>query len=581
MQQYFEWLAAFLAALVAVGAAASAGGARADEADGVAAFAEYLGRYQRADGAVDLVYVSHGRVALRPILWTTPQYLHRVGPDSFAVDERTDRRVRFRRDSRGRVSAAEVSGIDGDEILPRVVGSEPLPVELLLLDRGEEAAEGFIAQGPCGVEAGIRFATRIVNRLPTHARSAVACLSAIVSAFPAAADAQCGLGDGLMLLGDRVGARGAYRAALALDPAHAEARRALDRLGAPMVEATPGWTVPFDLADLFRPPTSDEIRSVVEDWARRDLSPRDVEVVEVTQLDLGSVVADLRVVSHRVHGQRHFGAVIVPTGARPGSCPVIVEAKGVSWNYFPLDLRQVPYAPRVLGAEQRQFIYVLPSFRGETLLVGDRSYLSEGDRADGWDGAADDGIALLSAALTVTPEADPSRVCVLGKSRGGSVALLMGERDPRVDCVVDWAGPTDWFSLMAGGGWTQAELVKDGLRNRSAPHQVAGQFIERFLSAPISRSQGLAETRRHLLASSPLHFAASLPRTQLHYGEDDVMVPVVNGRVLSGQMGIRPQGCLEAFFYANAGHDLDEPAVFESSRRFLLDTLTGVSPSCR
>ena len=102
----------------------------------------------------------------------------------------------------------------------------------------------------------------------------------------------------------------------------------------------------------------------------------------------------------------------------------------MSWDYFPLDLGEVPYAPRLLDDAQAGFVYVLPSFRGETLLAGGRRYVSEGDRTDGWDGATDDAIAFLSAALAVTPEADPSRVCAFGKSRGGGVALLMGARDP-------------------------------------------------------------------------------------------------------------------------------------------------------
>ena len=89
----------------------------------------------------------------------------------------------------------------------------------------------------------------------------------------------------------------------------------------------------------------------------------------------------MRVVSHTVRGSRHYGAIIVPDGATPGCCPVIVEAKGVSASYFPLELEKL-HGPRLLGNLQRRFVYVVPSFRGEVLNFGGVSYQSEGDRTD-------------------------------------------------------------------------------------------------------------------------------------------------------------------------------------------------------
>ena len=147
--------------------------------------------------------------------------------------------------------------------------------------------------------------------------------------------------------------------------------------------------------------------------------------------------------------------------------------------------------------------------------------------------------------------------------------------------MVDWVGPVDWFRLMDEDGWSQAELVADGLRQQSAPNQVAGQFIERFLLRPIARQQDLAATRRHLIASSALYFADRLPRVQLHYGEEDGMVPAVNGTALRVRMASRPPECVESFFYEGAGHDLDPPVAFARTRRFLLESLTGPLSACR
>jgi hypothetical protein len=241
-----------------------------------------------------------------------------------------------------------------------------------------------------------------------------------------------------------------------------------------------GWQIPFSLDAVFARPTTAEIKKVESQWRARSLGPRDVQEVARGTLDLGQSKATVRIVSHVVEGSRHYGAIIIPAGARPGCCPVIVEAKGVSWNYFPLELEKL-HAPRVMGDSQKRFIYVVPSFRGEVLRFAGATYQSEGDRTNALDGATDDAIALLSVALQTTPEADGSRVCAFGHSRGGTVALLAGIRDPRIRCVVEWAGPTDWFELMGTEGWTERELIAEGLRTRANPSETGGQNVERFL----------------------------------------------------------------------------------------------------
>ncbi len=293
-------------------------------------------------------------------------------------------------------------------------------------------------------------------------------------------------------------------------------------------------------------------------------------------IDLGQAKATVRVVSHTVRGSRHYGAIIVPDGATPECCPVIIEAKGVSPSYFPLELEKL-HGPRLLGNFQQRFVYVVPSFRGEVLNFGGVSYQSEGDRTDALDGATDDAIALLSVALQTTPEADAERVCAFGHSRGGTVALLMGMRDARVRCVADWAGPTDWFYLMGTEGWTEEELYAEGLRTRANPSETGGQNVERFLLKAIRGEQGLAEVRHKMLASSPLYFARRLPRAQLHYGVEDTSVPVRNGLRFVAELRRQkvPPSNYQAFFYPGQGHDTDRIAAPAHTREFLTKTLLG------
>jgi dipeptidyl aminopeptidase/acylaminoacyl peptidase len=282
----------------------------------------------------------------------------------------------------------------------------------------------------------------------------------------------------------------------------------------------------------------------------------------------------MRIVSHLVHGIRHYGLIIYPDRAAPGTLPVIVIAKGVSPTYFPLNISDQPN-DAFMGEMSDRFIYVWPSYRGEVLNFKGRSFQSEGDRRDALDGATDDTLALLSVALQTTPEADATRVCIYGQSRGGNVALLAGIRDKRFKCVVDVSGPTDWFYLMGTNGWTEQELWTEAVRTHANTEETGGQNLERFMMRAIEGKASLAEVRHNMIASSPLYFARRLPLTQLHYGLQDTSVPVRNGRRMVGEMkraGI-PASRYEAYFYPNEGHDTDRINGPEIIRKFILKHL--------
>ena len=213
----------------------------------------------------------------------------------------------------------------------------------------------------------------------------------------------------------------------------------------------------------------------------------------------------------------------------------------------------------MMGEFGSRFIYVIPTYRGEKLEFDGKTFISEGDRTDALDGATDDTIAFLSVALQVFPEADHDRICVLGRSCGGTVALLTGIRDKRVDCVVNWSGPTDWFQLMDTEGWTEEEMWADALRTRATPTEPGGQNVERFLSKAIAGKADLAGVRHNMIASSPLYFAAKLPLSQHHYGLEDPFVPTINGYRLGEELRKHriPPSRYKFFFYPNQGHDTD------------------------
>ncbi|HVE55677.1 MAG TPA: hypothetical protein VNB22_02550 [Pyrinomonadaceae bacterium] len=539
---------------------------------------QYAGRFKVNGSSVLIVEENQGEITLRPIFWRSTQPLRRINGDLFAVEERADRQVEFIRDGNGCVAKIKVAGFGDDGVFSRL-GKERTPIELLFAGQAVKAAGRMVRAEPQGIENFIKIAANLLQKFPSKSSDAVKFLRALVKYYPQNSTVYAVLGDAYIASGDRRAAQQNYLRAYQLNSKNQAAIRGLRRLKAlpsPLLNKQTGWMIPFSLDDLFKPPTPREIKEIEAGWAKRDLAPRNVKEEASGKLDLGFTQATVRIISHSVHGQKHYGAIIVPDGIGKAA-PVILDLKGVSWDYFPLNLNDI-ISPKILGEEQKNFIYFVPAFRGEVINFDAKEYISEGDRTDSWDGATDDALAFLNAALSITSQAAANRICAFGKSRGGSVALLAGIRNPKIKSVLDWAGPVDWFELMGTGGWTQKEIATDALFNKATPKEDGGQFIERFLAKSVEGKNKLLlrEVRLKMLASSPLYFARKLPpRLQIHYGIEDEMVPFANGQQLA--QAIRSQkrkaSMFEAFFYPNAGHDLDQKMAYRQSKIFLRSLL--------
>lgn len=144
-------------------------------------------------------------------------------------------------------------------------------------------------------------------------------------------------------------------------------------------------------------------------------------------------------------------------------------------------------------------VFVIPVFRGRTLIYGEMAFEAEGDFCDAYDGAADDSIALLNVTAAEVPQADISRLMVRGVSRGGNVALL-------VAVAVAQSAPTDFY------------------RQEVADHYEA-QYRCQFLTGKTE-----AQSRQRMLASSLLRFPMKPPisRVYIEHGEPDDVVPLWN-----------------------------------------------------
>ncbi|MBE0559022.1 MAG: peptidase, partial [Proteobacteria bacterium] len=83
-----------------------------------------------------------------------------------------------------------------------------------------------------------------------------------------------------------------------------------------------------NLTELFKPPTQAERDEVLRDWASRTHSAAGVTTVSQNAVSLGGAPATVRIVSHTVGNATHFGAIVSPDNADPGSLPLVVYLHG-------------------------------------------------------------------------------------------------------------------------------------------------------------------------------------------------------------------------------------------------------------
>ncbi len=278
----------------------------------------------------------------------------------------------------------------------------------------------------------------------------------------------------------------------------------------------------INITQLFAAPSASEIAEVAASWQERDVAAIDIREEALAELsDDGGVV--VRVLSHLVDGQRHVGAVVVPEAA--AQLPVLI------YSHFGEDGVSVEgtlfLLPLVIGARLDEYILVIPSFRSQALTFDGVRHRSEGEPSP-WVGEVDDGLAFLNAVLETTHQADPERIVAFGMSGGGSNALLMAIRDSRIDGVIDFFAPTDFFGSFV------IEILEDALLGEPQRELPGISFLEQDLIPRVQQGElSLAEMRRELLRRSPLYFVERLPPVQIHHGTADDIVPLAQSQRLS------------------------------------------------
>lgn len=289
------------------------------------------------------------------------------------------------------------------------------------------------------------------------------------------------------------------------------------------------------LRKILMDPTPQEIKEILNDLRKEDLSPRDIVIHDSVLLSNSNT---LYVLSHKVDGLTHYGAVIIPKKSKALKLPVIVFATGGDGMHKEFDISQdfnqtAVQFPNFLGEGfDDKFIIIIPSFRGQQLIVGDKKYQSDGNVSDAFDGATTDALAFLNVTLKIFKKGDQNRIAIYGGSRGGTVALLAASRDKRIKRTIAVAAPTDMKALY-----------------QLYPDQFKLLFFNDLLVGKISES----EARKKFISISPIYFTDELPLVQLHHDKNDPFVPVDFAMKLTDSMTVHGKK-IDSHFYDEGIH---------------------------
>jgi dipeptidyl aminopeptidase/acylaminoacyl peptidase len=219
-----------------------------------------------------------------------------------------------------------------------------------------------------------------------------------------------------------------------------------------------------------------------------------------------ATLAPMRPISYPARdGTRIPAYLSVPRGATAAHLPLIVMPHGGpmardTWGYF--FLREFLVS--------RGYAVLQMNFRGSSGYGDDWFFAAHQD----WGGLTYDDVTDGARWAIQQGIADPKRICIVGWSFGGYLALLGAQRNPDLfRCSVDIAGPSDLALLILQGKmdaqvpFQQSEEMDEALTHAGKPHRfVAVADADHQFSAVKDRLTLLQETdaflREHLPAES-------------------------------------------------------------------------------
>ena len=356
-------------------------------------YSDYVGRYALTSDLVFEVKEDSGLLTLLPSFWGSAQILDSIDTDAFQSLLHPRMHFTFKRDSTGQINSLTSTGnsqIEGTAY--RLPQHEYKAVKFLLEGKFKEALTKLNDPNEkLSEDRIVGLAFNLIRFRRSKAQVAFDLVSEFSSKYPNSTDLYHIKGLASLLVEDREIALLAFQKAFQIDSTNSMTVSALRLLNAknapPIPENT--WELPFNINDLFMEPTNDEIQHVRNDWNKRDLSIANYKLEKEGQMEFNGYPYRFQMISHDVHGEKHFGAVLIPPGAEPQNAPIILELRGVDSRYSPFKISKAK-VPKILGDNPSKAIVVIPSFRGNTLIINDQEYTSEGSPKNAWDGAADD-----------------------------------------------------------------------------------------------------------------------------------------------------------------------------------------------
>jgi hypothetical protein len=306
----------------------------------------------------------------------------------------------------------------------------------------------------------------------------------------------------------------------------------------------------FSHDQIFSSPTQYELDSIANEWRSNDFTPENVKT-EYTRLFVNG--DSIKVISHYVNGNKHYGLIRLPAGIDIDNAPIFLALSGGGST---IDVLNENELQRFFSGECRglsdKFITISPSYRGDIVRGSDYCFRSEGYTGDVWDGAAVDAVSFLETVKAMYPTKGQKRnVLAFGISRGATVALIINSLTSKLDHTIAVSTHTDFLSK----GVFQNERV--------------GSDFPRVFFTPAA---DLHEIRRRMITSSPYHFASTMGNFEIHQGEEDHLTLATHARQLEEQMtelGIK-NAATKFYYYPGQGHGADDnEIVCESLRRFL------------
>lgn len=304
-----------------------------------------------------------------------------------------------------------------------------------------------------------------------------------------------------------------------------------------------------DLSPIFDEPTLTEIAALRADWHTRPTEATDLIHERYSELD-GFTISRA---SFYFEGYKQYVMVRYPLNYSPeGSYPVMVYHHGGESGIYYSSAISFDETFTTSCVADSAFV-LAPTYRGEAFVGGDYlgNRMSEGP-VSLWDRDCDDAMAVLTAFLAVTPEADTRRITSFGRSRGATVAYHMAVRDIRLRRSVVMFGASDFRheNILQD---CQLEVDEGIEATNTLSRKVMANIVGPWLAGEMS-----LEDARHLLTGWSIRYTLhGNLKFQLHHGDADDAI-VIDHAILVDQI-MQNWGAglpeYEFFSYPGGGHN--------------------------